>query len=405
MPAAHSSALAISLWLNVVMVMSTVSLFAVPVLAPAIGADLATPTALVGVFAGTIWATSLVTAIAAGTLIARFGAWRVTQLGLLLCASGLFAGATGNLAGLALAAVLIGLGNGAETPTSSQLLARSVPPQRRAAYFSLKQTGVQIGGVATAVVFPLLAAYMNWRAALAIGGAAVLVFMLLVERPRRRYAQLGTPGPVSTIQFRAAFAAIKRHRVLRRLAIAAAAFGAAQVCLNSFMVSYAVAERGVTLAQAGVLLAVAQSGGLIGRLAWGWIASHYVSALSILRGLGAAMAASSLIVGVAGAVAPEWFMLPLCFVFGLTASGWNGVFLAEISHEVPLEQVGATTGAIIVIMTLGLVFGPLVFAAIQAVWSYGGAFIVLAAIAAAGTIALPRRMSAVDSTRTSGGLP
>jgi hypothetical protein len=72
---------------------------------------------------------------------------------------------------------------------------------------------------------------------------------------------------------------------------------------------------------------------------------------------------------------------------------------------VPLEQVGATTGAIIVVMTLGLVLGPLLFAAIRAVWSYGGAFVVLAAVALTGTIALPRRNPGGIPLHVTGGMP
>ena len=46
--------------------------------------------------------------------------------------------------------------------------------------------------------------------------------------------------------FAVALVELARHRMLRRLAAGAATFGATQVCLNSFMVSYAVTERGAS---------------------------------------------------------------------------------------------------------------------------------------------------------------
>jgi MFS family permease len=389
-----ASALAITLWLNLVMVLASASFLAVPILAPAIAADRSLPTGFVGLYSGSLWAASLLTSIAAGGLIARLGAWRVAQLSLLLCVLGLLSASAGSLAGVAMAALLIGLGNGAETPASSQLLVRSVPQDRRAAYFSLKQTGVQIGGMGGAVALPLIAGLYGWRVALWVVAAVVVAMLVALERPRSRFADLARATPTARSSFRVALAELARHRLLRRLAVGAATFGATQVCLNSFMVSYAVAERGATLAQAGVLLAVAQGGGLTGRLLWGWLVSRRRNALSMLRALGAAMAACSLAVGAFGDTAPAWLMLPLCFGFGLTASGWNGVFLAEVAHQVPVERVGAATGAIMVLMTLGLVIGPLAFASIRATLSFGAAFVALGVIAAAGTFVLPVAVTA-----------
>ena len=385
-----ASALAITLWLNLVMVLASASFLAVPILAPAIAADRALPTGFVGLYSGSLWAASLVTSIAAGSLIARFGAWRVSQLSLLLCVAGLLAASLGSPVGLALAALLVGFGNGAETPASSQLLVRSVPAERRAAYFSLKQTGVQIGGMCGAVALPLVAGLYGWRAALWVVAAMVVAALIALERPRMRHAGFARAGPPARVPFAVALVELARHRMLRRLAAGAATFGATQVCLNSFMVSYAVTERGATLAQAGALLAVAQGGGLVGRLLWGWVASHWQNALSLLRALGAGMAACSVAIGAFGNASPVWLMLPLCFGFGLTASGWNGVFLAEVAHEVSPERVGAATGAIMVLVTVGLVVGPLAFAAMRASLSFSAAFVALGALAAGGAFILPR---------------
>jgi hypothetical protein len=49
------------------------------------------------------------------------------------------------------------------------------------------------------------------------------------------------------------------------LSLAAAAFGATQVCVNSVLVTWAVLERDLDLAGAGLLAATAQGAGLLAR--------------------------------------------------------------------------------------------------------------------------------------------
>ena len=82
-------------------------------------------------------------------------------------------------------------------------------------------------------------------------------------------------------------------------------------------------------------------------------------------------------------------LLPLAFCFGLTASGWNGVLLAEVAHHVPTEHVAAATGAVLVIMTVGLMLAPPVFALLGAARDFGTAFMGLSALAMLGAACLP----------------
>jgi MFS family permease len=385
-----SAPLALALWLNGVMIVVSLAMLAVPILAPVLFADLALPAATVGVYTGTLWGVALVGSLSAGALIGRFGAWRVAQLTVLLCAAGLVCGATGTVVGLALAALLIGLGNGMETPGASQLLARGVAPERRPFYFSLKQTGVQIGGLAGALVLPSLAVAIGWRPALLALAALGLVAAASLTRQRRRFAHIDRIEQTRPLHFAAALTYTWRQPVLRRLALAAVGFGATQICLNSFLVTYAVEERQATLAQAGLLLAAAQSGGLVGRVVWGWVAARGHHAAAVLRWLGIGMSIAAAALGAFGARMDAALLLPLAFGFGLTASGWNGVLLAEVARNVPTVHVAAATGAVLVIMTLGLMAAPPAFAMLGAARDFGSAYIALSALAMLGVALLPR---------------
>jgi len=75
-------------------------------------------------------------------------------------------------------------------------------------------------------------------------------------------------------------------------------------------------------------------------------------------------------------------------------AGWNGVFLAEVAHRAGPQEVASATGAVMVIMTSGLVLGPLVFGVLGSVFSYGTAYALMAGLTLAGALVLPRQRAA-----------
>lgn len=371
----------VSLWLAGVMALAVFSLQVVPVLAPAIAADTGLAPAFVGAWNAGLWAAALVGTLVAPALLSRTGAWTLAQVCLLLCAAGATAVASGHVIGLVAGAVLIGLGHGLEGPMASHLLAAHVAPPKRALWFSVKQTGVQVGAVVGSFMLPPLALWVGWRAAALVAVALGLLLAVALYGPKRRYSV--PPAPVAGGRLQA-LSALGRLPVLRWLSFAAAAFAATQTALNGFFVTYAVAEQGATLVQAGAWLGAAQAGGLVGRLLWGYVAARLGTITPLLLALGVVTSACSVLLGTGG---PAWGLL---VVFGLTASGWNGIFLAEVAHQVPAEEAGTATAAVMVVMMLGLVGGPLVFSALGAAVSFSGAFVAFGGVAAAGCGALMR---------------
>jgi len=92
--------------------------------------------------------------------------------------------------------------------------------------------------------------------------------------------------------------------------------------------------------------------------------------MPVLLVLGLTMSACTLLLGLCG---PQWSLL---VTFGLSASGWNGILLAEVAKQVPQSQTAAATAAVLVVMTIGLVVGPSAFAAVAARSSFATAFVV-----------------------------
>ena len=84
-----------------------------------------------------------------------------------------------------------------------------------------------------------------------------------------------------------------------------------------------------------------------------------------------------LIIGALGtsmlrADSPAWLLYSVLFIFGASAIGWNGVYLAEIARQAPLGQAGIATGGTLFITFMGVVLGPPSFGMLAgAVHSYG----------------------------------
>lgn len=391
MSQAPDRSLPVSVWLGAVLAGCSLSFMGVTVLAPRISADAGLPPEAVGLFSGVVWAAALAASLVSGAVVRQLGPWQAARGCLLICALGIAGVASGQPMLIGLGAICIGLGNGMEAPPASQLLGYHVTPTRRPFYFSLKQTGVQFGAVAASLLMPSLALLAGWRAALLAVMAVVLLLALSLGRPARQHAMavaLTSAAPQPPVR-QAWWQVLRAHRDLRRLALAAAAFGATQVCLNTFFVTWMVTVREASLTAAGALVATAQGAGLLGRPFWGWVASRAGGATRVLRGLGLLMALAALLLGVFGSQLGGVALWLLAAIFGLSASGWNGVFLSEVAARASQDEIAARTAVAMVPVYLGLVMGPVVFAAIGRSLDLSAGFILVAAMAATGAWLVP----------------
>jgi MFS family permease len=370
----------------------------VPVLAPAVARDAGLPATFVGWYTAAVWLSQIFLSTSSGSLIPRFGAWRLIQGCLVCCAAGVALAATGTPTGIALSALLIGLGHGLEGPAASQLLSQRVPTPRQPLLFSIKQSGVQVGAFAASACLPLVAVLLGWQTACLIVMVVLIAGAASMQRAMRDWPLPPMTGgvrigPIESLH------RLAKSRSLGRMALAAGAFAATQVCLNGWFVTWAVAERQVSLVQAGQWLACAQAGGFAGRILWGWVASRTGRPAAVLRLLGGVTTACALLLGLVGTGLSDAWLWPLLALFGLTAAGWNGVFLAEVAQRVPPTEVGSATGAVMVVMTAGLVAGPLAFGVVGAMVGFSTAYVMMAVVALFGVIVLPRAEAArrIDS--------
>jgi len=371
-PRARTAAIALAITLAI-QIFTALAATSASVLAPVIGRDLAIAPKLIGVFVGIVYAGSMTASLASGIFIERYGAIRVSQVCVLLCATGVLMVAGGTLLpgtavlALAVAPLIIGLGYGPITPASSHVLARTASPSRMALTFSIKQTGVPAGAALAGAMLPLFALQIGWRATLALVAAAGIAIALTAQLVRTMLDMGRRPAPMpSFARIVAPLRHILRTPVLAELAIVAFVYAALQVCLMSFLVVYLTESLGYSLVAAGLALTLANLGGIVGRILWGAVADFHVAPRTLLGLIGLAAGACAWSTATFGADWPIVAILALCSLFGATAIGWNGVQLAEVARNAPADEVGAITGAAGFITFGGVVTGPPAFALIAA---------------------------------------
>jgi len=354
------------------------AVYCAPVMAPVAAPALGVAPSAIGYFIATVYLGSMVGSVIAGGWVARFGPIRVSQFGLVLCLAGLALGASAVLPLVALGAFVVGLGYGPTTPASSQILMRAAPPGLVALTFSIKQTGVPLGGVLAGAGVPVLILALGWRGAAILIGFACLALAFVIEPVRPRYDHgLDARASISLRSALAPIGLVLATPRLREMALASFAFAGAQITLVTYLVTFLTESFAMTLVLAGLVMAVSQVASVAGRIGWGMLADRAIGPRTVLGLLGVGMAACALATLAASPAWPMALLFAFAAAFGATAVGWNGVLLAEVARCAPPGRAGPATGGVLFFTFFGVVVTPPLFNVVLGVaGSYATAYAV-----------------------------
>jgi sugar phosphate permease len=370
----------------VILTVASMSVFTTAVAAPQAAADLGLDAKFIGPFTSLVYLVAALAGTVTGGPIRRLGPIRVCQLTMLASAVGMLAFAAAHPLALGVAAVALGLAYGPFNPASAEVLTGIATPRWLPFVFSVKQLGVPLGGMLAGAAVPALSLWLGWQQASMVVAVLAVITALAVQPLRTRFdGDRGGVRRVAAGGLRSSLRLVLADAVLRRYTAVAFAFAGCQLSAGAFLVVYLTGAPALSVVDAGLALAFMQAGGVIGRLAWGALASRLFSTRGCLATLGVCSAA--LLLGLTR-VQGDWpfpGIAVLCLALGLCTFGWNGLVLSQVANLAPEGRAGEATAGMQCVMFGGIVVFPSgVTAAVSLSGGYELPFSVLAGLALLG---------------------
>lgn len=271
---------------------------------------------------------------------------------------------------LVAAMAVLGAANAACQGASNTAVASALPPHRRGLGFGIKQSAVPMAIMLGGLAVPTTTQLFGWRSTFIVTGTCgVLVLaQALFALRRRSHGDGGGPDAAAARHTPPVDRAPWRPMLLIGIAIALASMAANFV--GSYLASWAH-EVGMTVSQAGLLMAAGSASSVLVRIVMGaWADRRHGGNLSVVAVM-IAMGAACLVV--IGAVPQAWAVV----VFGILAfaGGWSwpGLMLyavARVGRDAPARatsvvQAGAFIGGALGPALLGVVVSQVSF---QTAW-------------------------------------
>ena len=267
----------------------------------------------------------------------------------------------------------------------------------------IKQMGLTLGGVASALVLPMVAAVFGWRAAMV---TCSVVVALPVVGSWRTLAPLAHGVPAGARVGTTPSSAPQSWTWLTRPGLVAffasgLVLGMVQAAVLSYLPLYAVQALDFDAIGAGRLVACSQAGGAVSRLVLGaasdrWLTGRRSTWLVLTGGVGAIVFAGYASHPVVAPLAAGG----LAFLSGVGAYGWVGIFFIISAEAGGRHAAGMLSGVAFAAIVIGLLVGPATFGLLLVRWnSYAVPWAVFAALAGVVTVATLAFGPAIDRER------
>jgi predicted MFS family arabinose efflux permease len=386
-----------------VLTFSAFTVLSITAIGPEMAADMGMPPSMIGYQISLVYAAAGLSGLYGGTIVRKWGPCRTSQGSMFGTVIGVLLLVTGWPPTFILGSLVLGFSNGVIHPAASHLLIRMADNRRRNMVFSIKQTGVPLGGIAAGFLGPPLALTYGWEAAVLAGGLACFIFFLVLQVFRNEFDSDRQSDSLIDINPFTGIGMVWRAVSIRWLSIAGFCLALVQLCLMTFLVTMLVTDVGFELIDAGLLLAAVHATGVFARLGWGWLADRLGGATGILTAMGVLSVVICLMVTQLTNDWPLSLTYIFFIVFAITAIGWNGIYYAEIATKCKPDEVGSITGGSLAFVFGGVSFGPAIFATFYFwIGSYTLTFglVSLAAVAAVFFMILARKSdTTLNATR------
>jgi MFS family permease len=358
----------------------------IPTLAGFIKAGLGVSGAVVGLVVGAMPLGRVLGAYFGGVAVDRIGERVVlTTASLGVAAAVILAG----LAPLGPMLVLLCLGGvlaSTVTPAGGKLVLLSFPPSARAIAMGIRQTGIPLGGLTAAAILPWAARDLGWESALVVAGVIVAAGALAAALVTPRRAPVARLAPAAAP--RETWRALSRHPEVRSVVLWGSLVVGAQFTLVAFLAADLADSGASTLTRAALLVAIAQAGGVAGRIGWGVLSDRALSGrrAPILLGLPLLGVAALLALVVLPRGAGFGVFALVAAAAGASLIGWQGIWVTLLAELAGPDLAGSATGFGLTFSNIAAVATPPLFGLTADLAGYRVGWAALAAVVALAVI-------------------
>jgi sugar phosphate permease len=255
----------------------------------------------------------------------------------------------------------VGVGFSVVNPTTGKAIIERFPMRERGVAMGIKQTGLTLGGMFAAFTLPAVAVRWGWQIAFVVAGGCAALGALAGLLSGRGPGTAAPPAIENPPRF-AEVGRFLRNRSFVVLLVSGFTMALTQSSVLAYFALYARDRLGYGVIAAGGLLAAAQAGGTVSRLAWGAVSDRLFGGrrrpcLIINASIGAA----ACLVFALGLPLPGAVATLVTFVFGAGAFGWTGLYLALAAEVGGTRYAGLLTGVAVTCAWSGILVGPALF--------------------------------------------
>jgi MFS family permease len=355
----------------------------------------------------------VVSCLFVGSLVDRYGPRAVLSVGTaLVVVAAATVGASHMLPQTVVLLFVLGMLLGAVPVAGTTAILTAWPRERRGLPLGIRQMGVPAGAMVAALALPALATrfgpqpmYFGFAVLLAVGGVA---FCAVLPKPLRRTASLTVDSaddqrsavPVGAMHAspaeedqqsavppsRSAEGVLLRHEASHIVMPAATGFlmGWGQYAVATYTIPFLHDAHGISIATAGILLAVSQLGGGVARIVLGHVSDRIGGRRdSVLMLTGASGAALACLLAVLPRATALVALAPIWLLLGAAMVGWNALMLTWAGERVTQRNAGAAIGLTTSAVLLGAtVSAPAFGLIVEASRGYSVAWLMLGGLLA-----------------------
>jgi sugar phosphate permease len=252
---------------------------------------------------------------------------------------------------------LMGLGVGGGQVSAAKAVMDWFPFKGRATAMGVKQTGINVGGIVSSFLFPLLILLYPWPLVIrwiSLVAFAFGFFFYFFYRDSP-HAQASFSGEV---HFRDILSTLRNLDFLL-ITLSGVLLMAVQFAFSTYFVLYLNQTLHYSLERSGLLLALSFGTGAFARVGWSLGSDYFFrsreSVLILIGGLGGSVV---VVLSLITRSSPTWLIYFLSALFGVTGMGWNAIWITLAGERSLKESAGFGLGVSFFIASFGIMLGP-----------------------------------------------